>query len=326
MRFRFIFFILFTVVISGKTQGQIKSSSVPGYESRIRKYIDTLRIIDNHEHLFPPEILKKSQFFDFISLFQQNGYDYLISAGMPPSYFNSLFNEVLSPEKKWKLIEPYWNKTFNTSFNRIILLGIKNLYGISVLNEYTVGPLSDKIKKAYKTDEWFDRILRDSCRIDYVIQDGYPIEGKDDYFRYAQRFDAWLLTKSRYRIDSLAMRQLEPVYTLEDYVKSLRLEFEKQVENGMTVVKIVVAYTRPLNFAKVTPEAARKVFRNLVNGDEGYSISFSEAKALQDYMLFRLLDLARKYKVPVAFHTGLQAGYSNIISISSPVAMTNIFL
>ncbi|MFH0842539.1 MAG: amidohydrolase family protein [Bacteroidota bacterium] len=326
MIFRFVFIILFAAVISGETQGQARQSIIQGFDSRIREYIDTLRVIDNHEHLFPPEILKQTQFFDFISLFQQYGYDCLISAGMPPSYFNSLFNEEIAPEKKWELIEPFWNMTFNTSINRLILLSIKNLYGISTLNSHTVGPLSEKIREAYNNGDWFDRILRDSCRIDYVIQDGFEIPGKEDYFRYAQRFDAWLTTKSRYRIDSLAMRQLDPVYTLEDYEKSMRVEFEKQYEKGMAAVKIVVAYVRPLNFEKTNTEAARKVFRNLVNGDMGHSISFSEAKPLQDYMLFKLLDLARDYKVPVAFHTGLQAGYSNISNISSPLAMTNLFL
>jgi len=304
----------------------MKLSADPGYEYRIRDYVDKIRIIDNHEHLLPPEILKQTRFYDFTSLFQQYGYDCLVSAGMPPSYFSSMFNEELSPEDKWNLIEPYWNRTFNTSINRVILLGIQKLYGINALNGKTVGLLSERIREAYESGDWFDRILRDSCRIDFVIQDGFNMPGKEDYFRYAQRFDAWLTTKSRYRIDSLAMRQLEPVYTLEDYVKSMRQEFEKQYTKGMVAVKIVVSYVRPLSFTRVSPEAAKKVFRNLVNGDMGHSISFSDARPLQDFMLFKLIDLAREFNVPVAFHTGLQAGYSNITGYSSPFALTNLFL
>lgn len=324
MRSRYLISVCILFFLSLASLAQYRQLPLSGYDKRIREYIDTLRVIDNHEHLLPPEILKETSFFDFMSLFQQYGYDYLVSAGMPPSNFNSLFNESLSPQMKWKIIEPYWDKTFNTSINRVILLGIKGLYGYSSLNEHSVGHLSEKIRNAYKTD-WFDRILRDSCRIDYIIQDGYYMPGRDDYFRYAQRFDAWLTTRSRYRIDSLAMRQLEPVYSLDDYVKSLRTEFTKQLDKGMIAIKIVVSYSRTLKFDKVTDAAARKVFRSIVNGDEGHSISLSEAKPLQDFLVYRLLDLAREYKVPVAFHTGLQAGYSNISRYSDPFDMTNLF-
>jgi len=324
MKFRLLLSVILLLFMSYAAIAQYGLSPAEGYEKRIREYVDTLKVIDNHEHLLPPGILKESSFFDFMSLFQQYGYDYLVSAGMPPANFNSLFNEPQSPQKKWKIIEPYWNKTFNTSINRVILLGIRRLYGYNYLNEYTVGPLSEKIKNAYETD-WFDRILRDSCRIDYIIQDGFYMPGKDDYFRYAQRFDAWLTTNSRYRIDSLAMRQLEPIYSLEDYVKSMKTEFSKQLDKGMIAVKIVVSYYRTLHFNKVTPEAARKVYRSIVNGDEGHSITFTEAKSLQDFLLYRLLDLAREYKIPVAFHTGLQAGYSNITRYSDPFDMTNLF-
>jgi hypothetical protein len=325
MKFPLMLFILLTVALSGRAQEQTKSFLAPGYESRIRNYVDSLRVIDTHEHLFTPEIIEGSYFLDFMLLFQPNGYDDLKSAGMPDSLFNSLYNETSSPIKKWKLIEPYWKNSFNTSFNRIILLGIKNLYGINDLNETTVESLSEKIKKAYKTD-WFDHILRDSCKIDYLIQDGYYMPGKDEYFRYAKRFDDWILVKSKYRIDSIAISQLDPIYTLEDFVKSLRMAFEEEVKKGMTVVKVFLAYSRTLDFKRVDAESARKVFRSLVNGNEDHVISFESAKPLQDYMFCQLLDLAEKYNLPVAFHTGLTAGDGNFINNSNPTLLTNIFI
>jgi len=192
------------------------------------------------------------------------------------------------------------------------------------LNESTVAPLSDKIKKAYETD-WFDRIIRDSCRIDYVIQDGYYMPGKDSYFRYAKRFDDWILVKSKYRIDSLAINQLDPIFTLEDYVRSLTTAFEKEVKKGMTAVKIFTAYSRTLLYQKVETDAARKVFRSLVNGDEDHVIPFRDAKPLQDYMMYQLLGLAEKYNIPVAIHTGLQAGQGNTIGNSNPTLLTTVF-
>ena len=324
MKSRVIFILLLIVPLSGKAQINTKSSPVPGFETRISNFVDSLRIVDTHEHLFPPEILKGSYFFDFMMLFQPNGQDDLKSAGMPGSLFDTLYNSSLTPLQKWKFVEPYWRNSFNTSSSRIILQGIRNLYGISELNETTVSLLSEKIKKAYSTN-WFDQILRDSCRIGYIIQDGYYQPGRDDYFRYAKRFCGWLTVRSKYRIDSLAISQLEPIYTLEDFVKSMRLAFEKEVKGGMTVVKVFAAYSRTLNFERIGSEAARKVFRSLVNGNEDLIISHQAAKPLQDYMFFQLMDLADEYNVPVAFHTGLQAGTGNYINNSNPTLLTNVF-
>lgn len=325
MRFRVTILILIASFLPGKAQRYLHNLPAPGFETRINNYIDTIRIIDTHEHLIGPEMLKDSYFLDFSLLFMQNGYDDLVSAGMPDTLFDSIFNRQLDPVSKWKIIEPYWNNSFNTSFNRMIIQSTSTFYGINELNESTVGPLSEKIKKAYETD-WFDRIIRDSCRIDYIIKDGNYMPGKDGFIRYEKRFDDWLTIKSKFRIDSLAIQQLDPIYSLDDFVRSLETAFVKELKNGMVAVKIFSSYYRTLQFEKTSADAAKKVFKTLVNGEEDFELSMKEAKPLQDYMLFRLLDLARKYDKPVAIHTGIQAGKGKIIGDSDPTLLTNLFI
>jgi len=325
MRFRITFLILIASILPGKAQKFLHTLPAPGFEKRIINYIDTIRTIDTHEHLIGPEMLNDSYFLDFSLLFMQNGYDDLVSAGMPDTLFNEIFNSQLDPVSKWRIIEPYWKNSFNTSFNRIIMHSITSLYGINELNETTVGPLSEKIRKAHQAD-WFDRIIRDSCRIDYIIKDGNYMPGKDGYVRYEKRFDDWLTVRSKYRIDSLAILQLDPIYSLDDFVRSLESAFEKELKNGMIAVKIFSSYYRTLQFDKTSPDAAKKVFKTLVNGEEDFKISMKEAKPLQDYMLFKLLDLARKYDKPVAIHTGIQAGKGKIIGNSNPELLTNLFI
>jgi hypothetical protein len=319
-----IFLLTFITSALMNAQNISRPEPSPGFESRLEKYIDSLRVIDNHEHLFDPAIIEGSSFKDFMLLFQQNGYDDLVSAGMPDSLFDGLYNGSNTPVQKWKIIEPYWKNSFNTSFSRIILKGVKRLYNIDDLNESTVTRLSNKIKNGYNTS-WMDRILKDSCHIDFIIQDGYIIPGKDSYIRYAKRYEDWLTVRSKFRIDSIAIRQLDPIFTLEDFVKSLQLEFEKGVRQGMTVVKIFTSYSRTLNFEKVEPDVAKKVFRNLVNSSEDHVISLKDAKPLQDYMFYRLMDLAKEYNVPVAIHTGLQAGTDNFINNSDPTLLCSVF-
>jgi predicted TIM-barrel fold metal-dependent hydrolase len=105
----------------------------------------------------------------------------------------------------------------------------------------------------------------------------------------------------------------------------LKLAFDEAVKMGMVAVKVNIAYERILSFENVTEESAKKVFRSLINGNEAFEISFRDAKPLQDYMLFKLLDMANEHKLPVAFHTGLQAGSGNVIGNSDPALLTNLF-
>jgi hypothetical protein len=324
MRFLFTIIILFIVTFSGRAHEGIKEIPASGYEQRIRDFIDSLKIIDTHEHMFNPEALKNTHFLDFTLLLQQNSYDDLISAGMPNSVYDQIFNRPLSPTEKWRLIEPFWKNSFNTTSNRVILLAIRDLYGITQLNDSTVELLSSKIKSAYNGD-WFNYVLKDRCRIDNVIQEQDFIGDKSEYVSYSDRFSDWLTIRSKYRIDSLAVLQLEPIYTLDDFVKSMRLSFEEALKMGMVCVKINIAYERTLSFDHATEESARKVFRSLINGNEAFSVSPGEAKPLQDYMLHQMLEMAREFKLPVAVHTGIQAGSGNILGNSDPAKLTNLF-
>jgi hypothetical protein len=298
---------------------------IPGYEKRINDFIDSLRVFDTHEHLLNPAMLKDASSFDFTLLFLENSKNDLISAGMPDSLFVSIFNSSVSPEDKWDKIEPYWNKSLNTTSNRVILLAINDLYNINELSRNSVGLLTQKMQSSYQK-ELFDHLFRDICKIDFIIQDGVPIKTKGNYIKNITRFSTWISIDSKRIIDSLAIMQIEPIYKLEGLVENLKKAFKAALDEGMVAIKIDMAYTRSLSFENVTQDAARKVFKILVNGNSDTKIPTAEAKPLQDYLVHQLLSLAQQYKIPVAFHTGLQAGHLRYIENSNPVLLSNLFV
>jgi len=317
--------VILFVLISGNGQTVYNTPSSNDVLKRIREYIDTLKIIDTHEHLFNPDFLKRTRIMDFFLLMNHYYYDDLISAGMPEEIFDKLYNGDISPEEKWKLLEPYWNRSLNTSFALVAKIAARRLFKVNEINASTVGDLTQRIKSAYTSKNWFRIILRDSCRIEYLIQDDDALAMKEDYIKYVKRFTPWLNVRTKYCIDSIAMKQLEPIFTLEDFVKSLRKEFEKGLNNGMVGVKVISAYSRTLYFENADEAAARKVFKTLVTGEEDLKISWEKAKPLQDYMFHQLLKMSQEHHMPVIFHTGLQAGQGNDIRNSNPVLLTNLF-
>jgi uncharacterized protein len=315
----------FCFAIQAAEQSQYVATPADGFEERIRQYIDTLTVFDTHEHFLDPALLNKAGFLDFSMLFLENGFHDLVSAGMSPEAFAKVFSERLDPQSKWKLMEPYWKSSFNTANSRVIINSISALYGVRELNQNTVTSVSNAMKKAY-SDDWFKQIIRQKSKIDYLIMDGPRFDEDISFVKYAGRFNPWLSVATKHVIDSLALNQNDPIYSLDDFVKSMVTSFEKKLKEGMVVVKVNSAYVRPIKYDKVTVEAARKVFRTLVNGNEDTKISFRDARPLQDYMLYQLIETARKQSVPVAFHTGLQAGRGNNITNSDPVLLTDIFM
>ncbi|MGB4293251.1 MAG: amidohydrolase family protein [Bacteroidales bacterium] len=319
----YIFLICFCITSNAQSYNPLNRSEET--TKRLKEYIDTLRIIDTHEHLLNPDFLRKTNILDFFLLMNHYYYDDLISAGMPEELFNKLYNGNMPPEEKWKLIEPYWNRSLNTSFALVAKVAARNLFNVNEINANTVGILSQRIKSAYNNKNWFETILKDSCRIEYLVQDDDALALKVDWIKYVKRFTPWLNVRTKFGIDSIAMEQVEPIFTLEDFVKSLRNEFEKGLKNGMVGIKVISAYSRNLYFENTDVAAARKVFKTLVSGDEDLQIPWEKAKPLQDYMFHQLMEMAKQHGVPVIFHTGLQAEQGNDIRNSNPVLLANLF-
>ena len=319
----YIFLICFCITSNAQSYNPLNRSEETTI--RIKEYIDTLRIIDTHEHLLNPDFLRKTNILDFFLLMNHYYYDDLLTAGMPEEFFNKLYNGNMPPEEKWKLIEPYWNRSLNTSFALVAKVAARNLFNVNEINANTVGILTQRIKSAYNNKNWFETILKDSCRIEYLVQDDDALALKVDWIKYVKRFTPWLNVRTKFGIDSIAMEQVEPIFTLEDFVKSLRNEFEKGLKNGMVGIKVISAYSRNLYFEKTDIAAARKVFKTLVSGDEDLQIPWEKAKPLQDYMFHQLMEMAKQHGVPVIFHTGLQAGQGNDIRNSNPVLLANLF-
>ena len=100
------------------------------------------------------------------------------------------------------------------------------------------------------------------------------------------------------------------------------------MDKDFIAVKVGIAYERSLFFEDVSKEKAEEVFTKIMalHKNDALQYNGSDIKPLQDYMMHRLLDLARATNTPVEFHTGLQAGDGNIIENSNPALLSNLFL
>ena len=327
--------ILTALIFPATAQVQIKPLPKPGFEQRIREYVDNMKVVDTHEHLLTPGFIKEHNNLDFTWLFIMYLEDDIRSAGMPKEkvgYFDRLFKpDTMTVRDKWRELKPYWEAASNTAYCRAMLLTADKLYGVNDINEQTVETLSEKIKEAYKNPEkWYYDVLKDKCHFEYVVKDNWDYQRDAAFdqsmFRFVKRFDNLIFINSKGDLDKFKEWKSSGVNTLDDLEVALEGAFKEAKEKGMVAIKSTLAYDRIISYSNVKKEQAEEVFNKLKNSSNNDRLPFDEVKPLQDYIMHRVLDLADKNHLPVQIHTGLQSGWhGNYIENSKPTLLVNLF-
>ena len=320
-------FLLLSVLVflSFITNAQVQIRPLPtaGYEKRIKDFIDDMSVVDTHEHILSQTELKQRTSLDFMVLLNHYSADDIKSAGMSDRTFKLLMKDSLTVKEKWQMLKPYWEGSSNTSYNRVALLAADKLFNIKDINESTVEELSEKIAKAYQTD-WINKIM-EKCKIDFLIQMNPGRSSGNDRFRYVKWFDDFISINSKQKINSISRQQKISIQTLEALTEALETSFKKANDQGIIAFKSALAYSRILYYENVNKERAQEVFNTIMNSPGDKPLSFNDVKPLQDYIMHRVLDLAKSYKIPVIIHTGLQSGNGAVIENSNPTHLVNLF-
>ena len=306
-------------------QVQFRPLPEAGFEERITNFVNELELSDSHEHLMNPERIKHSSMLDFMLLLHHYADDDIKSAGMSKAQFAELLTDKYTIKEKWKIVEPFWEASKNTTYNRVVLLAIDRMYGIDELNDATVEEVSRAIKNAYQGD-WYEHVLKDKAGIRYAILDIGKRRLDDDMFRYVEKFDQFIRIDSRENIATIGEQSSLEIVELDDLVRALEITFRDAVARGIVGVKSAAAYHRPLNYEHVSNDRASEVLQKLLENNHDESMEFATLKPLQDYMMHQLVQQVRKYNIPFQIHTGFHAGDGNIISNSNPTLLTNLFL
>ena len=320
-----LLFLLLAAPLFSRAQVQIRPLPSEGYEQRINDFVNDMKVVDTHEHLMSLTRLKQRTSLDFMLLLHHYSADDIISAGLPSKLFAKLRKDSLTVKQKWDILEPYWESSKNTAYNRAALLTADKLFGINDINESTVELLSEKIKKAYQTD-WISHVVNDKCNIEYLIQDSDDRSFGTKGFRYVVRFDNFIFINSKQQITSIAKRQNISIATLDDLIKALGSAFNDAKQKGLVALKSGLVYNRILNYENTSRGSAAKVFEDLMSSPDATTFTFADVKPLQDFMMHRVLDLARDNKLPVMIHTGLHTGNGNIIENSKPTHLVNMIM
>lgn len=209
----------------------------------------------------------------------------------------------------------YLEKTRYKSYFVWLQKAIGELYGISEpITAQNWDQISDQIRKAHQNPDFYMDVLKNKCKYQKVIVDTYWNPGSDngrpELFTPAFRLDLFFLgyKKGLRNHDGVSLEENfgELPDNLQDYVEWVRKWIIQKKSEGCVALKIAMAYERSLHFEKVTREQAERVFR-LKESD----ITQEDIRCFQDYLFWKICEIAAEVSLPLQCHTGMPLRYNN---------------
>ena len=126
--------------------------------TKLRSYLDSIRVIDTHEHQRNPVAYGAAQHNLFVNLSSSYLNSDIVSAGSEPIDLTAVQNE--SIDTLWTRYSPYLQFTENTSYYNQLIRGYQRLYEFEdrKFTKDNVISLNKQIEQNYQDYEaWFDR-------------------------------------------------------------------------------------------------------------------------------------------------------------------------
>lgn len=292
----------------------------------ILDYINSLEIIDTHEHLMPFETQREHN--DVISEFLTHYFSVdLVSSGLSLKQLDMVRGEEMSVMEKWNCIEKYWERSKFTGYGQAVALAARDIYEIDEINSGSIEELNRRYLETFN-QQHYHKIIKEKSKIKVAILDRFgEIECDKDYFIMANFIRPMVYPYSYQEIVDLEKETCISISTLDDYLRAC----EKQIDNFLKSSKILkcsLAYSRSLEFTRTEKYIAEKGFNKIINKKQTdiTSGSFECDIDFSNYMFHYIISLAQERGMVMQIHTGIQEGHGNILSNSHPGLLNRIFM
>ena len=310
--------------------------------NNILSYIDTISIISTHEHTDLEETRNKKKLDFFYLLPSYYVISDILKSGLPDKDFFRMEKEDVRFEEKWNNFIKYWPLVENTTYARVFKIILKDLFDVTKINKKSAVKVEEILRKTNKKG-YYKKILKDKCNIKTSILDFLEV-GVEDYksfslidrelFSPVMKFDDFINVNSAKVISAIEETDNISIHSFKNYENIFIKRFNYFLDNKAIGIKIAISYFRTLEIEKYTRDEAERAFNKvlkirsdkLMRDHEHDAISFKEIKPFQDFILYKLFNLAEKYNLPVQIHTGFLEGSGKYLNYSNPELLLPIFM
>lgn len=294
---------------------------------RLTQAFDQMSIIDTHEHLSPEADRLKAS-VDFATLYEHYCQEDFGSAGMTEAQRGRLYGADTPIEEKWALFSEYFPHVQNGAYSRAGTLGMRKFYGMERIDSLEdAKELTRRMREAF-VPGFYDRVLKQACHLKAcLLFNNGRYDGSDFYYQVEAVGHLCepesLGTLQRFADD------VGGVYArLEGYIRGLRAHIADLARQGVRGVKFPTAYERDLDFAMPTYAEAERAYNTMFDdsvGRRAVAAGFEQMRPLQNLLVNIVIEAAGEAKLPVVFHTGLQAGNRNELDNCRPERLSSTF-
>jgi hypothetical protein len=292
-------------------------------QKRIRKELDAIPMVDCHEHLQRDRELPTGDGIHIGRFFEHYASCDLVSAGMPAADMNRIKTDPsLSPKERWRLLNPWYGKAWNTAYAESLRIALRDIYGVEDFSDETVDALTTAMRR--KVGPGFTRQVFDRAGIDFSMNN---LWGPRMVFNADMNFDCFIPDMrdefTEFPIPNLARETDTDIHGLDDYLRAIDICFERY-GRLCSAFKVGRAYDRTLFWEDVPKSAVEKTFNRLLAFND--RPDRRDIQALEDFILHYLCRKCGESGIRMKFHTGIQEGNGNIIANSRAALMANLFL
>jgi uncharacterized protein len=283
--------------------------TTPGY-ARMKAYLDAVPAIDTHDHLWPFARLSSNP--------QAPGSD---AMNLHTFWRNSYSRWVGSytERKPGEPFDAWWARARNDyvdaramSFYRYQLPAIQDLYGIDYdrITDEQARDLDRRISEHYRDSDWIYQVVTERANIELMFVDPAwsRLNHRPDYSFGVLVLNVSTLLRGFHPSEftepgddpyRFAREHGQRVESLDNYLALLDRLIGDAKNRGAACLKQRVAHERTLEFRNVAKQQAAEIF-----GRPRDKLAPQDVRDFEDFIMWRLVELAAKHDLPLQIHTG----------------------
>ena len=306
--------------------GATQSGYIFDKNTSLWKYIESLTVIDTHEHISSEAELLGMQ-INIFDLFIPYIVDNLESAGITPDEMGLMKNGQATFKDRWAVFNKYYPSIQHSTYILALQTSLAEQYQFKNYGLDECQRVSELLKKDFATKGFMQKFM-DKNKIESMLTFRSPSSEEvrrnygDNKIMLVPTVNH-ICVKDDKSLEEISKLTETPIRNLDDILAGIDKLFKEYAAAGIKNIKFGSAYNRELNYKYRTRAEADASFAKIMATPFDYSGAIPNKYyvfhlsdyhiPLDDYLANYMISQAAKYKMNAIFHVGIFAWNFNSV-------------